>query len=174
MDKSFHAFLAKRKACRTSATRFLDRYKYKSRGGAKLHHGRSFRAQGALKGAHASPSLLAHAAGRDHEQIHAPRGFLPSHGFPHNGHLSAQSRAAANTATGQAPDSHRVPFIPPPRISAAKGRMIRCISIYNYFISYSCTTVNISFRKRGTPSGAKHQRGVGAGVSPHPFRKEIK
>ena len=93
-------------------------------------------------------------------KIHAPRGFLPSHGeTPHNGRLSAQSRAAANTATGQAPDSHRVPFIPPPRISAAKGRMIRCISIYNYFISYSCTTVNISFRKRGTPSGAKHQRG---------------
>ncbi len=34
-------------------------------------------------------------------KIHAPRGFLPSHGeTPHNGRLSAQSRAAANTATG--------------------------------------------------------------------------
>ena len=31
----------------------------------------------------------------------------------HNGRLSAQSRAAANTATGKAPDSHRVPSNPP-------------------------------------------------------------
>ena len=31
----------------------------------------------------------------------------------HNGRLSAQSRAAANTATGEAPDSHRVPSNPP-------------------------------------------------------------
>ena len=48
------------------------------------------------------------------EKINAPRGFLPSHEeTPHNGRLSAQSRAAANTATGKAPDSHRVPSNPP-------------------------------------------------------------
>ena len=54
----------------------------KGRGRIPFCHGRCFRAQFALQGAHASPSLLAHAAGRDHKQIHAPRGFLPSHGLP--------------------------------------------------------------------------------------------
>ena len=42
-------------------------------------------------------------------------------------------------------------LIPPPRSAAAKGRMIRCSSIYIILISYSCTPVNILFRKRGPP-----------------------
>ena len=43
---------------------------------------------------------------------------------------------------------------PPPRSAAAKGRMIRCSSIYIILISYSCTPVNILFRKRGPPPAA--------------------
>ena len=42
-------------------------------------------------------------------------------------------------------------YPPPPRSAAAKGRMIRCSSIYIILISYSCTPVNILFRKRGPP-----------------------
>ena len=42
-------------------------------------------------------------------------------------------------------------LIPLPRSAAAKGRMIRCSSIYIILISYSCTPVNILFRKRGPP-----------------------
>ena len=55
----------------------------KGRGRIGFCHGRCFRAQFALKGAHASPSLLAHAAGRSRGPAkNAPRGFLPSHGLP--------------------------------------------------------------------------------------------
>ena len=39
----------------------------------------------------------------------------------HNGRLSAQSRATANTATGEAPDSHRVPSNPPATQCSGKG-----------------------------------------------------
>ena len=108
-------------------------------------------------------------------KIHAPRGFLPSHGLPPT--MAAFRREAAQLQI-QLRGKPRIPtgflLIPLPRSAAAKGRMIRCSSIYIILISYSCTPVNILFRKRGPPSGAKHRRGVGAGVSPYPVRKEIK
>ena len=34
--------------------------------------------------------------------------------------------------------------------------------------------VHPKIRIEKPPAGGKHRRGVGAGVSPHPFRKEIK
>ena len=88
----------------------------------------------------------------------APRGFLPSHGLPPTmaafrrkaAQLQIQLRGKPRILTG---------FLlsPPPRSAAAKGRMIRCSSIYIILISYSCTPVNILFRKRGPPpaSGAE-------------------
>ena len=103
----------------------------KGRGRIPFCHGRCFRAQFALQGAHASPSLLAHAAGRDHKQIHAPRGFLPSHGLPPTmaafrrkaAQLQIQLRGKLRTLTGFL-------LIPPPRSAAARGTMIRCMLLY--------------------------------------------
>ena len=105
------------------------------------------------KGAHASPSLLAHAAGRGWGPAkNAPRGFLPSHGLPPT--MAAFRRKAAQLQI-QLRGKPRIPtgflLIPPPRSAAAKGTMIRCSSIYIILISYSCTPVNILFRKRGPP-----------------------
>ena len=108
-------------------------------------------------------------------KIHAPRGFLPSHGLPPT--MAAFRRKAAQLQI-QLRGKPRIPtgflLSPPPRSAAAKGRVIRCSSIYIILISYSCTPVNILFRKRGPPSGGKCRRGVGAGLTPHPVRKEIK
>ena len=105
----------------------------------------------------------------------APRGFLPSHGLPPT--MAAFRRKAAQLQI-QLRGKPRIPtgflLSPPPRSAAAKGRMIRCSSIYIILISYSCTPVNILFRKRGPPPAASAGGGVGAGVGPHPFRKEIK
>ena len=85
----------------------------------------------------------------------APRGFLPSHGLPPT--MAAFRRKAAQLQI-QLRGKPRIPtgflLSPPPRSAAAKGRMIRCSSIYIILISYSCTPVNILFRKRGPPPAA--------------------
>ena len=77
-------------------------------------------------------------------------------------------------------------LIPPPRSAAARGTMIRCMLLYvqNTTPGSNCQCLFPSLPlfcnrppknpHRGTPSGAKHRRGVGAGVGPHPVRKEIK
>ena len=126
------------------------------RGRIEFCHGRCFRAQFAFSDAHASPSLLAHAAGRGRGPAkNAPRGFLPSHGLPPT---MAAFRRKATQLQIQLRGKPRIPtgflLIPPPRSAAAKGRMIRCSSIYIILISYSCTPVNILFRKRGPPPAA--------------------
>ena len=88
-------------------------------------------------------------------KIHAPHGFLPSHGLPPT--MAAFRRKAAQLQI-QLRGKPRIPtgflLSPPPRSAAAKGRMIRCSSIYIILISYSCTPVNILFRKRGPPPAA--------------------
>ena len=135
---------------------FRGRYKYKSRGGVLLRHGRSFRAQFALKGAHASPSLLAYAAGRGWGPAKTPRaascllmGSRPQ--WPPFGAKPRNCKYSYGVSPGFPPGSF---YPPPPRSAAAKGRMIRCSSIYIILISYSCTPVNILFRKRGPPPAA--------------------
>ena len=120
-------------------------------------------------------------------KIHAPRGFLPSHGLPPTmaafrrkaAQLQIQLRGKPRILTGFL-------LIPPPRSAAAKGTMIRCILLYvqNTTPGSNCQCLFPSLPlfcnrppknpHRGTPSGVKHRRGVGAGVGPHPFRKEIK
>ena len=93
----------------------------KCRGRIPFCHGRCFRAQFALKGAHASPSLLAHAAGRDHKEIHAPRGFLPSHGLSPT--MAAFRRKAAQLQI-QLRGKPRIPtgFLLSPRHAAQQQR----------------------------------------------------
>ena len=160
----------------------------KGRGRIQFCHGRSFRAQFAFSDAHASPSLLAYAAGRGRGPAkNAPRGFLPSHGLPPTmaafrrkaAQLQIQLRGKLRTLTGFL-------LIPPPRSAAARGTMIRCMLLYvqNTTPGSNCQCLFPSLPlfcnrppknpHREPPSGAKHRRGVGAGVSPHPFRKEIK
>ena len=64
-------------------------------------------------------------------KIHAPRGFLPSHGLPPTmaafrrkaAQLQIQLRGKPRILTGFL-------LIPPPRSAAAKGTMIRCILFY--------------------------------------------
>ena len=94
------------------------------------------------------------------EKINAPRGFLPSHGLPPT--MAAFRRKAAQLQI-QLRGKPRIPtgflLFPPPRSAAAKGRMIRCSSIYIILISYSCTPVNILFRKRGPPPALQCRRG---------------
>lgn len=126
----------------------------KGRGRIGFCHGRCFRAQFALKGAHASPSLLAYAAGRG-RICQTPRAAsCLLMGFPT---MAAFRRKAAQLQI-QLRGKPRIPtgflLSPPPRSAAAKGRMIRCSSIYIILISYSCTPVNILFRKRGPPPAA--------------------
>ena len=92
----------------------------KGRGRIGFCHGRCFRAQFALKGAHASPSLLAHAAGRSRGPAkNAPRGFLPSHGLPPT--MAAFRRKVAQLQI-QLRGKPRIPtgflLIPPPRSGA--------------------------------------------------------
>ena len=154
----------------------------KGRGRIPFCHGRCFRAQFALQGAHASPSLLAHAAGRDHEQIHAPRGFLPSHGLPPT--MAAFRRKAAQLQI-QLRGKPRIPtgflLIPPPRSAAARGTMIRCMLLYvqNTTPGSNCQCLFPSLPlfcnrppknpQREPPSGAKHRRGGGGcGCKPAP------
>ena len=101
----------------------------KGRGRIYFCHGRCFRAQFALQGAHASPSLLAHAAGRSRGPAkNAPRGFLPSHGLPPT--MAAFRRKAAQLQI-QLRGKPRSPtgflLSPPPRSAAAQGTMIRCM-----------------------------------------------
>ena len=167
---------------------FRGRYKYKSRGGVLLHHGRSFRAQFAFSDAHASPSLLAHAAGRRSSRRSTPRaascllmGKRPTMAAFRRkaAQLQIQLRGKPRTLTGFL-------LIPPPRSAAARGTMIRCMLLYvqNTTPGSNCQYLFPSLPlfcnrppknpHRETPAGAKHRRGVGAGVSPHPFRKEIK
>ena len=98
----------------------------------------------------------------------APRGFLPSHGLSPT--MAAFRRKAAQLQI-QLRGKPRIPtgflLIPPPRSAAAKGRMIRCSSIYIILISYSCTPVNILFRKRG-PLRCQAPEGGGCGCKPVP------
>ena len=70
--------------------------------------------------------------GADHKnKIHAPRGFLPSHGLPPTmaafrrkaAQLQIQLRGKPRTLTGFL-------LIPPPRSAAARGTMIRCMLLY--------------------------------------------
>ena len=104
----------------------------KSRGRIPFCHGRCFRAQFALKGAHASPSLLAYAAGRGWGPAKTPRaascllmGKRPT--------MAAFRRKAAQLQI-QLRGKPRIPtgflLSPPPRSAAAKGRMIRCMLLY--------------------------------------------
>ena len=104
----------------------------KGRGRIQFCHGRSFRAQFAFSDAHASPSLLAYAAGRGRGPAkNAPRGFLPSHGLPPT--MAAFRRKAAQLQI-QLRGKPRIPtgflLIPPPRSAAARGTMIRCMLLY--------------------------------------------
>ena len=122
------------KAWRTSAPRFLTHgaKMQKGRGRIEFCHGRCFRAQFAFSDAHASPSLLAHAAGRGRGPAkNAPRGFLPSHGLPPT--MAAFRRKAAQLQI-QLRGKPRIPtgflLSPPPRSAAAQGTMIRCILLY--------------------------------------------
>ena len=120
-------------------------------------------------------------------KINAPRGFLPSHGLSPT--MAAFRRKAAQPQI-QLRGKPRIPtgflLIPPPRSAAARGTMIRCMLLYvqNTTPGSNCQCLFPSLPlfcnrppknpHREPPSGAKHRRGVGAGVSPHPFRKEIK
>ena len=117
----------------------------------------------------------------------APRGFLPSHGLPPTmaafrrkaAQLQIQLRGKPRTLTGFL-------LIPPPRSATARGTMIRCMLLYvqNTTPGSNCQCLFPSLPlfcnrppknpHRGTPSGGKCRRGVGAGVGPHPVRKEIK
>ena len=93
--------------------------------------------------------------------------------------LQIQLRGKPRTLTGFL-------LIPPPRSAAARGTMIRCMLLYvqNTTPGSNCQCLFPSLPlfcnrppknpHREPPSGAKHRRGVGAGVSPHPVRKEIK
>ena len=78
-------------------------------------------------------------------------------------------------------------LIPPPRSAAAKGTMIRCMLFYvqNTTPGSNCQYLFPSlplFRdvhpknphREEPPPAASAGGGVGAGVSPHPVRKEIK
>ena len=70
--------------------------------------------------------------GADHKnKIHAPRGFLPSHGLPPT--MAAFRRKAAQLQI-QLRGKPRIPtgflLSPPPRNAAAKGTMIRCMLLY--------------------------------------------
>ena len=96
------------------------------------------------KGARASPSLLAHAAGRGWGPAkNAPRGFLPSHGLPPT--MAAFQRKAAQLQI-QLRGKPRIPtgflLIPPPRSAATKGMMIRRISFTMSKIPQHRTIVN--------------------------------
>ncbi len=62
----------------------------------------------------------------------------------HNGRLSAQSRAAANTATGKPRILTGFLLIPPPRSAAARGTMIR-VCFYMYKIPRRAPIVNAFF-----------------------------
>ena len=119
----------------------------------------------------------------------APRGFLPSHGLPPT--MAAFRRKAAQLQI-QLRGKPRIPtgflLSPPPRSAAAKGRMIRCMFFTRTKIPHQPPIVNTLFpsppffrdrppknrieEHRGTPSDAKHRRGVGAGLGPHPVERK--
>ena len=183
MDKIFHAFLLARKACRDQSRHvFRGRYKYKSRGGVLLHHGRSFRAQFALKGAHASPSLLAYAAGRGWGPAKTPRAAscLLMRKRPtmaafrrKAAQLQIQLRGKPRTLTGFL-------LIPPPRSAAARGTMIRCMLLYvqNTTPGSNCQCLFPSLPlfcnrppknpHRETPRRRQAPKGGGCGCKPAP------
>ena len=86
----------------------------------------------------------------------------------HNGRLSAQSRATANTATGKPRIPTGLLLIPPPRSAAAKGTMIRCIWFF-YNIAHLQDLVNLflaSNRKRYRGSRGLPPSCRGAGMLP--------
>ena len=76
-------------------------------------------------------------------KIHAPRGFLPSHGLPPT--MAAFRRKAAQLQI-QLRGKPRIPtgflLIPPPRSAATKGMMIRRISFTMSKIPQHRTIVN--------------------------------
>ena len=103
----------------------------KGRGRIEFCHGRCFRAQFALKGAHASPSLLAYAAGRGWGPAKTPRaascllmGSRPQ--WPPFGAKPRSCKYSYGVSPGLSPGS----FYPPPRSAAAQGTMIRCMLLY--------------------------------------------
>ena len=119
------------------------------------------------------------------EKINAPRGFLPSHGLPPTmaafrrkaAQLQIQLRGKPRILTGFL-------LIPPPRSAAARGTMIRCMLLYvqNTTPGSNCQCLFPSLPlfcnrppknpHRGTPSGARHRRGVGVGLGPHPVERK--
>ena len=120
--------------------------------------------------------------GADHKnKIHAPRGFLPSHGLSPTmaafqrkaAQLQIQLRGKLRTLTGFL-------LIPPPRSAAARGTMIRCMLLYvqNTTPGSNCQCLFPSLPlfcnrppknpHREPPSGAKHRRGGGCGCKPAP------
>ena len=119
------------------------------------------------------------------EKINAPRGFLPSHGLSPTmaafrrkaAQLQIQLRGKPRTLTGFL-------LIPPPRSAAARGTMIRCMLLYvqNTTPGSNCQYLFPSLPlfcnrppknpHRGTPSGARHRRGVGVGLGPHPVERK--
>ena len=119
------------------------------------------------------------------EKINAPRGFLPSHGLSPTmaafrrkaAQLQIQLRGKPRTLTGFL-------LIPPPRSAAARGTMIRCMLLYvqNTTPGSNCQCLFPSLPlfcnrppknpHRGTPSGARHRRGVGVGLGPHPVERK--
>ena len=127
--------------------------------------------------------------GADHkDKIHAPRGFQPSHGLPPT--MAAFRRKAAQLQI-QLRGKPRIPtgflLIPPPRSAAARGTMIRCMLLYVQnttpgsncqrlfpFLPLFCNRPPKNPHREPPRRRQASKGGVGAGVSPHPFRKEIK
>ena len=118
-------------------------------------------------------------------KIHAPRGFLPSHGLPPT--MAAFRRKAAQLQI-QLRGKPRIPtgflLIPPPRSAAAKGTMIRCMLLYvqNTTPGSNCQylfpslplfrDVHPKIRIEKPPPAPGAEGGVGAGFGPHPVEKK--
>lgn len=139
------------------------------------------------KGAHASPSLLAHAAGRGWGPAKTPRaascllmGSRPQ--WPPFGAKPRSCKYSYGVSPGFPPGS----FYPPPRSAAAQGTMIRCILLYvqNTTPGSNCQYLFPSlplFRNRPpknphreAPLRRQVPEGGGCGCGPAPGRKEIK
>ena len=141
----------------------------KGRGRIGFCHGRCFRAQFALKGAHASPSLLAHAAGRSRVPAKTPRaascllmGSRPQ--WPPFGAKPRSCKYSYGVSPGFPPGS----FYPPATQRSGKGEddTMYFNLYYSYIIFlYACQH---SFQKERPPSGARRRRGGGCGFWPAP------